>query len=53
MLANDFEPRQRLHTGRLDPALAELEEESAFERLVAMNYVHAVLIRSLNIAMGK
>ena len=33
MLANDFEPKQRLHTGRLDPALTELEEELAFAKV--------------------
>ena len=33
MLANDFEPKQRLHTGRLDPALTELEEELDFAKV--------------------
>lgn len=33
MLANDFEPRQRLHTGRLDPAMTRSEEESEFGKV--------------------
>ncbi len=33
MLAADFEPKQHLHKGRLDPALTEIEEETAFGKV--------------------